>query len=54
MASVGIGVALVPEPFVHRLPDERLHAVRIVEPALAWDVAVRLRPPRWAWKHPAM
>lgn len=39
MASVGIGVALVPEPFVHRLSDERLHAVRIVEPALEWQVA---------------
>lgn len=39
MASVGIGVALVPEPFVRRLADPRLHAVRIVEPALTWDVA---------------
>jgi DNA-binding transcriptional LysR family regulator len=39
MASAGIGVALLPEPFVHRLADERLHAVRIVEPALEWEVA---------------
>lgn len=39
MASAGIGVALLPEPFVHRLADERLHAVRIVEPSLDWQVA---------------
>lgn len=39
MASAGIGVALVPEPFIHRLPDETLQAVRIVEPGLPWEVA---------------
>jgi len=39
MASAGIGVALLPEPFVHRLADERLQAVRIVEPEVQWQVA---------------
>lgn len=39
MASAGIGVALVPEPFIDRLPDETLQAVRIVEPGLPWEVA---------------
>jgi DNA-binding transcriptional LysR family regulator len=39
MASAGIGVALVPEPFIHRLPAAALQAVRIVEPGLPWEVA---------------
>lgn len=39
MASAGIGVALLPEPFIHRLADEKLQAVRIVEPQLPWQVA---------------
>jgi len=39
MASAGIGVALLPEPFIDRLADERLHVVRIVEPELPWQVA---------------
>jgi DNA-binding transcriptional LysR family regulator len=39
MASAGIGVALLPEPFMHRLSDERLQAVRIVEPEVTWEVA---------------
>ncbi|HEX8605732.1 MAG TPA: LysR family transcriptional regulator [Pseudoduganella sp.] len=39
MASAGIGVALVPEPFIARLPDEALQAVRIVEPGVPWQVA---------------
>jgi DNA-binding transcriptional LysR family regulator len=39
MASAGIGVALLPEPFVHRLSDERLQAVRVVEPEVQWEVA---------------
>ncbi|WP_395407568.1 LysR substrate-binding domain-containing protein [Pseudoduganella sp. UC29_106] len=39
MASAGIGVALLPEPFVHRLSDERLHAVRVIEPEVPWEVA---------------
>jgi DNA-binding transcriptional LysR family regulator len=38
MASAGIGVALLPEPFIRRLADESLHAVRIVEPELPWHV----------------
>ncbi|WEF33458.1 LysR substrate-binding domain-containing protein [Pseudoduganella chitinolytica] len=39
MASAGIGVALLPEPFVTRLAEDRVQAVRIVEPALEWQVA---------------
>lgn len=39
MASAGIGVALLPEPFVTRLAEDRVQAVRIVEPALDWQVA---------------
>ncbi|GGY01206.1 LysR family transcriptional regulator [Massilia dura] len=39
MASAGIGVALLPEPFIDRLADEALQAVRIVEPGLPWEVA---------------
>jgi len=39
MASSGIGVALLPEPFVDRLAGDTLHAVRIVEPELHWQVA---------------
>ncbi|QBE65078.1 LysR family transcriptional regulator [Pseudoduganella lutea] len=39
MASAGIGVALLPEPFIDRLADESLQAVRIVEPELPWQVA---------------
>jgi DNA-binding transcriptional LysR family regulator len=39
MASAGIGVALLPEPFVARLAEDRVQAVRIVEPALDWQVA---------------
>jgi DNA-binding transcriptional LysR family regulator len=39
MASAGLGIALLPEPFIHRLATERLDAVRIVEPELRWQVA---------------
>jgi DNA-binding transcriptional LysR family regulator len=39
MASAGLGVALLPEPFIHRLATDRLDAVRIVEPELRWRVA---------------
>ena len=42
MASMGIGVALLPEPFVQRLqspPLQPLQAVRIDAPGLSWDVA---------------
>ena len=35
----GLGVALLPEPFIDRLAGEPLAAVRIVEPELAWQVA---------------
>ncbi|OFA04869.1 LysR family transcriptional regulator [Duganella sp. HH101] len=38
MASAGMGVALLPEPFVHRLAiGHRLDAVRLVEPELQWQ-----------------
>jgi DNA-binding transcriptional LysR family regulator len=39
MASVGMGVALLPEPFIGRLAIGELDAVRVVEPALQWQVA---------------
>jgi DNA-binding transcriptional LysR family regulator len=39
MASAGLGVALLPEPFIARLATERLDAVRIVEPDVWWEVA---------------
>jgi DNA-binding transcriptional LysR family regulator len=39
MASAGLGVALLPEPFIGRLATERLEAVRIVEPEIAWTAA---------------
>lgn len=39
MASAGLGVAVLPEPFVRRLAVDRVEAVRIVEPELAWQVA---------------
>lgn len=39
MASAGLGVALLPEPFIHRLATERLEAVRLVEPEVSWQVA---------------
>jgi DNA-binding transcriptional LysR family regulator len=39
MASAGLGVALLPEPFIHRLATERLETVRIVEPEVSWQVA---------------
>lgn len=39
MASAGLGVALLPEPFIGRLATERLEAVRIVEPEVTWQVA---------------
>lgn len=39
MASAGVGVALLPEPFVHRLADNRLQAVRLVAPDVLWQVA---------------
>jgi DNA-binding transcriptional LysR family regulator len=39
MASAGLGVALLPEPFIHRLATEHLEAIRIVEPEVSWQVA---------------
>ena len=39
MASAGVGIALVPEPFVHRLAIGHLDAVRLVEPVVQWRVA---------------
>jgi DNA-binding transcriptional LysR family regulator len=39
MASAGLGVALLPGPFIHRLAIEGLEAVRIIEPELSWEVA---------------
>ncbi|MFA9218455.1 MAG: LysR substrate-binding domain-containing protein [Sphingomonadaceae bacterium] len=39
MASAGMGVALLPEPFTHRLAIGKLDAVRLVEPEICWQVA---------------
>ncbi|MYM85708.1 LysR family transcriptional regulator [Rugamonas sp. FT82W] len=45
MASAGMGVALLPEPFIHRLAIGRLDAVRLVEPELQWQAAHVWRGP---------
>lgn len=39
MASAGMGVALLPEPFVHRLAIGQLDAVKLVDPELPWQPA---------------
>lgn len=39
MASAGVGVALLPEPFVARLASVKLDAVRVIEPTIDWQVA---------------
>lgn len=39
MASAGMGVALLPQPFIHRLAIGQLDAVKLVEPELQWQVA---------------
>jgi DNA-binding transcriptional LysR family regulator len=39
MASAGMGVALLPEPFIHRLAIGQLDAVQLVEPELQWQPA---------------
>jgi DNA-binding transcriptional LysR family regulator len=39
MASAGMGVALLPEPFIHRLAIGRLDAVKLVDPELPWQPA---------------
>lgn len=36
MASAGMGVALLPEPFIDRLAIGQLDAVKLVEPELQW------------------
>jgi DNA-binding transcriptional LysR family regulator len=39
MAASGVGVALLPEPFIHRLADNQLQAVRLVSPDVMWEIA---------------
>jgi DNA-binding transcriptional LysR family regulator len=39
MALAGMGVALLPEPFVHRIATDQLQSVRLVEPEVQWQVA---------------
>lgn len=39
MASAGVGVALLPEPFIHRLNGVEVAAVRVVEPEISWRLA---------------
>src|SRR5471032_2609800 len=39
MASAGMGVALLPQPFIHRLAIGHLDTLRLVEPELQWPVA---------------
>lgn len=44
MALAGMGVALLPQPFIHRLASDQLQAVRLVEPEVPWQVAYVTRP----------
>ena len=39
MASAGLGVALLPEPFTKRIAGEPLELARLVEPEISWEVA---------------
>ena len=39
MASAGMGVALLPEPFIRRIAGEPVDLLRVVEPELSWEVA---------------
>ncbi|MBP0599021.1 LysR family transcriptional regulator [Herbaspirillum sp. LeCh32-8] len=39
MALAGMGTALLPEPFIHRIATDQLQAVRLVEPEVQWQVA---------------
>ncbi|TWC65084.1 LysR substrate-binding domain-containing protein [Herbaspirillum sp. SJZ099] len=39
MALAGMGAALLPEPFIHRIATDQLQAVRLVEPEVQWQVA---------------
>lgn len=38
MASAGLGVALLPEPFTRRIADQPVDLLRVVEPDLSWEV----------------
>lgn len=44
MALADMGVALLPQPFIGRLASDQLHAVRLVEPEVPWQVAYAMRP----------
>jgi DNA-binding transcriptional LysR family regulator len=44
MALAGMGVALLPQPFIHRLASDQLQAVRLVEPEVSWQVNYATRP----------
>ena len=39
MALAGMGAALLPEPFIHRIATDQLQAVRLTEPEVQWQVA---------------
>jgi len=39
MALADMGVALLPEPFVHRIATDQLQSVRLTEPEVQWQVA---------------
>ncbi len=39
MAAAGLGVALLPQPFIERLGTERVEAIPLVEPEVSWQVA---------------
>lgn len=43
MAVLGVGVAVLPEPFVRRLPQKNLQVLPIAEPDLYWHVTYVLR-----------
>lgn len=43
MAAMGMGVVLLPEPFMKRVTTSGLHAVRIIEPEIDWHVAYVMR-----------
>jgi DNA-binding transcriptional LysR family regulator len=44
MALAGMGVALLPQPFIHRLASDQLQAVRLIEPEVSWQVNYATRP----------
>jgi len=44
MALAGMGVALLPQPFIGRLATDQLQAVRLVDPEVSWQVAYVMRP----------